>query len=119
MKKSILSAVSLLLLSAAPFAFACEYPQRADVPNGATATKEDMLAGQTAVKEYVTAMESYLACIDQEEKDTLASLAELSDEEKASREAAFTKKYNAAVEEMQLVAAQFNEEVRTYKARSE
>lgn len=119
MKNTIQSTFALLLLTAAPFAIACDYPQRADVPNGATATKDDMLAGQTAVKDYVAAMESYLACIDQEEKETVATMADLSDEEKASREAAFTKKYNAAVEEMQLVAAQFNEEVRTYKTRSE
>jgi hypothetical protein len=44
---------------------------------------------------------------------------ELSEEDRASREAAFTKKYNAAVEEMELIAAQFNEEVRAYKAQSQ
>lgn len=119
MKNTTSSLAALLLLSAAPFAMACDYPQRADVPNGASATKEDMLAGQTAVKEYVAAMESYLACIEKEETEIVASMPDLTEEERASREAALTKKYNAAVEEMELVAAQFNEEVRAYKARSE
>lgn len=119
MKKTIRISVAALLVLAGPAAFACDYPQRAQVPNGATASKEDMLAGQTAVKEYVSAMEEYLACIEKEEQETLATMADLSDEERASRDAALTKKYNAAVEEMELVAAQFNEEVRAYKAKSE
>jgi environmental stress-induced protein Ves len=107
------------LFSAQPLAFACDYPTKAQLPNGATATKEDMLAGQTAVKEYMTAMETYLTCIEQEEKDTVASMTEITEEERASRDATLTKKYNAAVEEMELLAAQFNEEVRAYKAKSE
>ena len=38
-----------------------------------------------------------------------------SDDELASREAAITKKYNAAVEDMELKGARFNEQVRAYK----
>jgi hypothetical protein len=119
MKKMIKIAVAVLFATTAPFAFACDYPERADVPDGATASKEDMLEGQTAVKDYMAAMESYLSCIEQEEKDTIASMSEITEEEKASRDEALTKKYNAAVEEMELVAAQFNEQVRAYKANSE
>ena len=119
MNTTIRISVAALLVLAGPAVLACDYPQRAQVPNGATASKEDMLAGQTAVKEYVSAMEEYLACIEKEEQETLATMADLSDEELASRDAALTKKYNAAVEEMELVAAQFNEEVRAYKAKSE
>lgn len=119
MKNTIRVAVATFLLTVGTAAFACDYPQRADVPNGATATKEQMLAGQASVKEFVAAMEAYLACIEKDEEDTIASMPELSEEELATRNAALTKKYNAAVEEMELVAAQFNEEVRAYKAKSE
>ncbi len=100
-------------------AFACDYPSKADIPNGATASKDEMLAGQRSVKEYMARMEAYLACIDQEEKDSVAAIDEQSDEEETNREAAFNKKYNAAVEEMELVAARFNEEVRAYKAQGQ
>jgi environmental stress-induced protein Ves len=119
MNKTIKILAVTALFSAQPLAFACDYPTKAQLPNGATATKEDMLAGQTAVKEYMTAMETYLTCIEQEEKDTVASMTEITEEERASRDATLTKKYNAAVEEMELLAAQFNEEVRAYKAKSE
>lgn len=119
MTRKLQIAVATLFLAAAPAGLACEYPQRAEVPNGATATKDEMLAGQAAVKEYMTVMEAYLACIEKAEKDTVASMPEITEEELASRDAALTKKYNAAVQEMELVAARFNEEVRAYKENSE
>lgn len=102
-----------------PLAFACDYPKRADIPNGTTATKDEMIDGQRAVKDYMATMETYLACIEKEENDTLASMPDISEEDRTSRRAALTKKYNAAVEEMELVAARFNEEVRAYKDKAE
>ena len=119
MKKTITTSIALALITAAPIAAACDYPTRANIPDGATASKDDMLAGQQSVKSYMAAMEEYLACIDQEEKITVAGMTELSEEEKAARDAALTKKHNAAVEEMELTAARFNEQVRAYKAQSE
>ena len=101
------------------FKQAMDLISKADLPNGGTASKEAMLAGQKSVKAYMATMEEYLTCIDTSEKDAVAALANPSDEELASREAAITKKYNAAVEDMELTAAKFNEEVRDYKSQSE
>lgn len=117
MKLKTTIAATLLFFS--PFALACDYPQRAELPNGSTATKESMLAGQKSVKAYMAAMDEYLACIDTGEKEAVAALMNPTDEELASREAAITKKYNAAVEDMELTAARYNEEVRAYKAQGE
>ena len=117
MKLTITIAAAILLSS--PFAFACDYPRRAELPIGATATKESMLAGQKSVKAYMAAMEEYLVCIDGGEKEAVAALTNPSDEELSSREVAITKKYNAAVEQMELTAARFNEEVRAYKAQGD
>ena len=115
------TAVSLIaaLVAISPAALGCDYPQRASIPNGATASKEEMLEGQRAMKAYMAAMDEYLACIDREEKETLATMTDITDEERLNREAALTKKHNAAVEEMELLAARFNEAVRDYKAQSE
>lgn len=112
-------AIASAFLFFAASAFACDYPKRAKVPIGATATTEEMLAGQKSVKAYMVAMDEYLACIDPQEKDAVATLVDSSDDELARREAAITKKYNAAVEEMEIIAARFNEEVRAYKAQSD
>ena len=119
MTKLLKISIAVAMLALAPFANACDYPKKAEVPDGATASKEEMLAGQTSVKTYMAAMETYLACIEKDEKDTLATLTDITEEEKATRDAALTKKYNAAVAEMELIAAQFNEQVRAYKAQSE
>jgi hypothetical protein len=117
MSINIKIAIAATISFIAPVALACDYPKRANLPNGSTASKEDMLAGQRSVKAYMATMEEYLACIDEKKKNTDAELIDSSDEERARREAANNKKYNAAVEEMELTAARFNEEVRAYKAQ--
>lgn len=119
MKISVISAIACVLLAFAQTASACEYPKRAEIPDGATASKDEMLAGQSSVKSYMAAMDKYLACIEKEEKDTVAKMSDITDEERANRETALTKKHNAAVEDMELTAARFNEEVRAYKAQSD
>lgn len=116
-KSTIALASGLLALS--PFALGCDYPQRAEIANGGTASKDDMLASQSSVKTYMAAMEEYLDCLEQQEKDTLAEMQDISEKERTNRGTAMTKKHNAAVEEMELVAARFNEEVRAYKAQAD
>ena len=118
MQLQMKSLIAIAVLFLAPTAFACDYPRKPDLPVGSKASKDDMLTGQRSVKTYMASMEEYLACIDKEEQETLASMGELSDEEKVSREAALTKKYNAAVQEMELLAARFNEQVRDYREQS-
>lgn len=98
-------------------ALACEYPDRVMIPNGTTATKEDMLEGQRGVKKFVTAMDLYLECIIDEEKMARALVEDLSPDDEQQREDLLNKKYNAAVDEMERLAAQFNVEVQAYKAK--
>lgn len=112
-------AMAALILLTTRVALACDYPSRAQVPNGATADEEEMLVGQRSVKAYMAAMDEYLACLEREEKVAVAALGDPSEDELTSREAAVTKKHNAAVEEMELTAARYNEAVRSYKEQSE
>ena len=113
--KSIIS-VGLLIgsLSYAQWTLAdCNYPKMNFViPNGATATMENMVAGQKNFKSYNADMEIYLACLDSElskvskDLDNYLDIQDLSDT-----------KYNAAVEELTEAANQWNEAVRAYKAQ--
>jgi hypothetical protein len=109
---------SVFVLLVAHSAFACDYPRRIDIPNGTTATKEDMLEGQRNVKEFVASMEIYLECIVDEEKSTRVTMEDLNAEDEQQREDMLNKKYNAGVDEMERVAAQFNVEVQAYRAKS-
>ena len=104
-------------LFVSPLAFACDYPARAKLPDGATASKDEMLAGQKSVKAFMASMEEYLTCIENVEQEALAAQEAPNDEELAKLKTANVKKYNAAVEDMELVAARFNDQVRDYKAK--
>ena len=119
MSRSPFLAIAAAIVALSPAAFGCDYPNRVEIPNGATASKDEMLAGQRAVKEYMAAMDEYLVCIEQEENATLATMADITEEERKNRSAALTKKHNAAVEELELTAARFNEAVRDYKEQSQ
>jgi hypothetical protein len=117
MNKTMKTAISVAMLFFAQGALACDYPQRVDLPNGASATKDEMIAGQKGVKKYMATMETYLACIEAEEAQAVIELGDMDEETSRQRAEMFNKKYNAAVEEMNLVAEEFNIQVRTYKAR--
>ena len=70
----------MAMLFIAQGALACEYPQRVDMPDGASATKDEMIAGQRDVKKYMANMETYLACIEAEEAQAVIQLGEIDDE---------------------------------------
>ena len=103
----------------APFALACDYPERVSIPNGSTATKEEMVAGQKGVKKFMADMETYLACIDEGDKQNRAGIEDPDAIVEAQRDEMLVKKHNAAVEDMEKIAAQFNDEVRSYKGRGD
>jgi hypothetical protein len=102
----------------------CVYPQAPQsLPNGAMATKDDMLAAQGTVKEYSQAVqEVYLPCLDKDKSDALAAL-DAADPEYAAKKQAIedvhAKKHNAALDELQATAGRWSEELKAYKAASE
>ncbi|MEL7296029.1 MAG: hypothetical protein AAGJ86_00130 [Pseudomonadota bacterium] len=116
MLNTLFTLSGLLLLSAGAQA-ACEYPSKVPVPNGSEASQEEMVAGQKAVKSYMNSMNTYLDCIEAEAKS--AASADEAPEITEQRNTLMTKRYNAAVTEMETLAAEFNVQVRAYKARSE
>ena len=117
-RKPMLAAMALALSVATGSATAeCTYPSRIDVPNGTQATKDEMLDGQRAMKGYMERMNAYLDCI---EAETKAAIKEgEAPEVTAERERLLNQKHNAAVEEMERLAAEFNAQVRAYKARGD
>ena len=78
-----------------------------------------MVTGQRGVKAYVAAMEVYLDCIVEEEKAARDAIGAMDADQEQDREDMLNKKYNAAVDEMERLAAQFNSEVQAYKARED
>lgn len=92
----------------------CVYPKPpASIPNGATATEAEMLAAMEAFKAYDAQVKAYGECLDAETKAKAAGTAQL-----MQLKTMQAKKLNAAVDELQAKAKQFNEQVRIFKARS-
>lgn len=94
--------------SAAQLVSDCEPPELPAVPDGATATMEQMVAGQTAVKTFVGAGEVYLACLTKVIDDKERSPA---DRNRAISE------HNRVVTAMEQSAANFNSQLKTFRAR--
>lgn len=118
MNRLMKTAVSVAMLVIAQGAFACDYPERVEnMPDGESATRDEMVEGKNKVSAYVSNMESYLSCIEAEEAQSVIALGDISDDIKRQRAELFNKKYNAAVEEMNLVAEEFNVQLRAYNAR--
>jgi len=98
----------------------CPYPQApTKIPDGATATLEEMVAGQKAVGAYQKAINDYTASIDKELDDAIAKGGDkLKPAQKADMQRVEAQKHNAAVDQLQAIADRFNEQVKVYKART-
>ena len=119
MIKFITASFTITAFFFGPAVLACDYPERVDIPNGISATKDEMVAGQKGVKKFMADMEIYLACIEEEDKQDRAGIEEPDPIVEAQRDEMLVKKHNAAVDDMETVAARFNEEVRAYKDRGD
>jgi hypothetical protein len=98
----------------AAFAFvsmatACETPGVVVMPDGKASTKEQMLAARDQVKAYMKSMEAFMKCVD----DEAAAKGDAAPPEYKDQMAA---RHNAAVSEMEAVAAAFNDQLHAYNA---
>jgi hypothetical protein len=114
--------LSCLLLAASLTTTAwadCTYPKApGKMPNGNSATRDEMLAAKKLITQYNTDMNGYLECIKTEYDGTMAKNASAPEEQKQQMAARYTKQNDAAVDELQEVASQFNEQLRAFKAKS-
>ena len=91
----------------------CRYPKmNVDIPNGSTATMEEMVAAQTSYKAYNADMNAYLECLDNELALVSEDLDIYPDIKKQS-----DSKYDAAVEVLTKAVDEWNAAVRAYKAQ--
>lgn len=120
MKK--LSCALILAMSGAVAAAECENPDAPELPDGAKASMEEMIAGQKAVKAFQEANIEYMNCL--KEVFTAAEALVKEGKAKTAEEIAEAQKtyeenveaFNAAVSVEESVAGQFNTEIREFKA---
>ena len=115
----ILSGLALAMLMAAAANAECAYPKEpSSLPDGASATQDQMVAGMKAVKEYNGQVTTYLDCLEKETNERVEAAGPDAPAEQIEQiKAIHTKRHNAAVEALEQTAARFNEQVKTFKAR--
>jgi len=127
MKKLTKSIIATVLFAFPALGLACEYPERPTLPDGSAASKDEMIAAQTSVKAFLAAVDEYLNCIEQEEKEAIAALPEIDesdedamkdrDAEIKRRDELLAKRFDAANEEKFLFGERWNQQVRAYNDR--
>jgi len=108
LRVSQLLITGLAMIAASGLQAECAYPDAVEIPDGTQSTYEEMRDSQTFVKEYMAEMETYLACLEQTE---IIQADELTDDDEAQQ----TPGRREAIDVMESVAAQFNEQVRVFK----
>jgi len=108
LRVSQLLIAGLAMIAASGLQAECAYPDDVDIPDGTQSTYEEMSDSQAFVKEYMAEMETYLTCLEQTET-TQAN--ELTDDVEPRQ----TPSRREAIDVMESVAAQFNEQVRVFK----
>ena len=83
-------------------------PLPPEIPDGSTASRDDMVVAGKAIRAFVNETERYLDCLKVQE--SLIPPNELS----AQRQALMAQQHNAAVNGMEKVASQYNEAVRAF-----
>lgn len=120
---TVAAIVPFLLATSLAAEAACIYPQAPkSVPNGSSATKEEMLAAQTMVKDYVKSVQDdYLPCLEQERVAAIGALDNMDPEytaKKASIDSIHGKKHNAALEELQAFVQRWNVERKAFQDKT-
>ena len=100
--------LALLAGGFASASLACDYPALVAVPDGASSTLEQMVAAQESVKTYMASMDSYLNCVN-------AELEAAGDDAPEEFKTIMVSRHNAAVTEMEAIAASFNEQLGEFR----
>lgn len=108
MKLLTACSIAVASLLAMP-ALACDNPPLVLVPDGETATMEELVAVQAEVQTYMAAMEEYIGCVDAELE------ASGGEDSPALYQSLMVLRHNQGVEEMEVIAEAFNEQVRAYR----
>ena len=111
-----LALIGLALGSAASMAADCTAPTLPTLPTGATASMDEMLAGQKAVKEFQTANAEYRTCLEpQVSAAEVAAAGDSPAEEAVAALKKLNEDYNGSVSKEEELAEKFNVELRNYK----
>lgn len=116
--KPVLAAFTLgilITLSFSPDAFAadCGFPPKGEprVPDGATATSEDIRIAIRDVQDYGTAVQTYLNCMELKKDEFFLNM-------NTDQRTRWNEDYNALADGLTAIETRLNEEIRIFNRRS-
>ena len=102
--------LALAGLSASAAFAACEMPTLvASIPDGATATEEELLSVQSEIQAYITAMDRYIACQNEEMEGSRDSAT-------SDYFYLMSTRIDSARKEVDKVATDFNDQVNAFRS---
>lgn len=117
--KMLYSLALAAALAASQAHAACTYPKAPEkIPDGGTATYEQMLASQREVKAFDSAITGYQSCLETQFNEAVAAQTDMTPEARAELEKIRDQKMNAAVDEAQAVADRLNTQIRTWREKN-
>ncbi|MDB5368299.1 MAG: hypothetical protein JWM77_4226 [Rhodospirillales bacterium] len=108
----IVAAAALAIFVASAAEAACLSPAPPGIPDGKTATGDQMSNASVAVKAYVKGLETYQACLKKQDSDAPPDTT-------TDQRRVWLTQYNNSVDKMEEVANAFNVQLRVFKARSQ
>lgn len=118
--KLICATAALAALIGSPVFAACVEPTApGSLPDGNTATMQEMVATQQAIVALNNATNSYIDCLKKEHDAAIAAAGDgISTRQKDQLDKDETTKQNHAVDTLNQLAGRFNEQVRIFKAKN-
>lgn len=105
--KRILAALAVAYAGSLPAYADCLLPPApSKIPDGSTASEQEMVTAMQTLKQYNGDVDTYLKCLEFEARQNRLSRG---DQER---------RHNDAVDQMTRITAKFNEQVRTFKAKN-
>jgi hypothetical protein len=105
-RMTLCAALAAAILTSLPALADCTLPPPpSKIPDGTTASEQDMISAMNTLKEYNGDVSVYLKCLDYEVRQNRMS-ASIRDS-----------RNNSAVTQLQTIADKFNQQVRAFKAK--
>lgn len=117
--KNLFVVAALTALTAGTAYADCSFPPAPEkIPDGRTATRQEMIDAQLALKAYDKAINAYTACLDQDHDSRLVNAGDtLTEEQKRRLDRMTIERHNAAIDMLHSVVDRFNEQLRIFNGR--
>lgn len=117
--KYLCAVAAVAALLAGPANAACPFPSPPhQIPDGRTATAEQMHDGQKTVEDYSAAITAYVQCLDQESEDTITKAGDqMSADQKDQLRRITQQRHLAAISQRDEINARFTEQLRVFNAK--